>query len=172
MFVPLTHDGFKGWIFDLVCSGNAMSVSIERLLLLKSATVNWNLSFDDVCKEKQVNIAYNNDPPYFEIDKVTGEMVKYPTYFLGHGNIPWEWELQAAFFKYNNIKAKWFNCNYIALAINHTPHFDVWSALAPTLNFGGVWITTPHSHPHCIYFQKQKFFKNHFYKNLFLQFLY
>ena len=32
------------------------------------------------------------------------------------------------------------------VAINHTPHFDVWSALAPTLNFGGVWITAPTLH--------------------------
>ena len=31
----------------------------------------------------------------------------------------------------------------LILAINRTPHFGVWSALAPTLNFGGVWITAP-----------------------------
>ena len=48
MFVPLTHEGAKGWIFYLVCPGNAMSVSLERLLLLKSATVNRNLAFDEV----------------------------------------------------------------------------------------------------------------------------
>ena len=27
VFVPLTHDGVKGWIFNLVCPGNSMSVS-------------------------------------------------------------------------------------------------------------------------------------------------
>ena len=29
------------------------------------------------------------------------------------------------------------------LVINRTPHFGVWSALAPTLKFRGVWITAP-----------------------------
>ena len=52
VFVPLTHDGVKGWIFDLVCPGNAMSVTHEGLLLLKSATVNRNLGFDEVCNEE------------------------------------------------------------------------------------------------------------------------
>ena len=57
MFVPLTHDGAKGLIFNLVCPGNAMSVSHKRQLLLKNATVNRNLGFDDICNEKQVFIA-------------------------------------------------------------------------------------------------------------------
>ena len=62
MFVPLTHNGVKGWIFNLVCPGNAMSVYHEGLLLLKSATVDGNLGFDEVCKEKHVIVAYNNEP--------------------------------------------------------------------------------------------------------------
>ena len=78
MFVPLTHDGVKGWIFNLVCPGNAMSVCHDRLLLLKNATVNWNLGFDDVCVEKHVSIAYNNEPNVFEISNITGIMVEYP----------------------------------------------------------------------------------------------
>ena len=60
MFVPLTHNGVKGWFFNLVCPGNAMSVSHERLLLLKNAAVNRNLSFDNVCVEKHVVVAYIN----------------------------------------------------------------------------------------------------------------
>ena len=62
MFAPFTHDGVKGWIFNLVCPGNAKSVLHERLLLLKNATVNTNLGFDDVCKEKHAYVAYNNEP--------------------------------------------------------------------------------------------------------------
>ena len=46
VFVPLSHDGEKGWISNLVCPGNTMSVSHKGLLLLKNATVNMNLSFD------------------------------------------------------------------------------------------------------------------------------
>ena len=77
MFVPLNYTGAKGWIFNLVCPGNAMSVSHERLLLLKSATVNRNLGFDDVCNEKHVIVAYNNKWGVFEVSPITGEMVKY-----------------------------------------------------------------------------------------------
>ena len=66
--VPLTNKGaLRGWIFDLVCPGNAMSVSHERLLLLKNATVNSNLGFNDVCNEKHVFVAYNNLPGVFEV---------------------------------------------------------------------------------------------------------
>ena len=74
----MTHGGVKGWIFNLVCPGNAMSVSHERLLLLKNATVNRNLGFDDVCKEKHVYVAYNNEPEVFGVINITWEMVKFP----------------------------------------------------------------------------------------------
>ena len=87
VFVPLTHDGVKGWIFKLVCPGYAMSVSHEGLLLLKSATVNRNLGFDDVCVEKHVNVAYNNYPDAFEVSNITGEMVRYPVWrIVSFGN--------------------------------------------------------------------------------------
>ena len=113
MFVPLTHGGVKGWIFNLVCPGNAMSVSHERLLLLKNATVNRNLGFDDVCKEKQVYVAYNNDAGIFEINNVTGEMVKFPVQlYVSFVQIAYDWEIQEAFYEFNNIKPKWINCNY------------------------------------------------------------
>ena len=80
MFVPLTYGGVNGWLFKLVCPGNAMSVTHERLLLHKSATVNRNLGFDNVCKEKHVNVAYNNEGLVFEVSNTTGEMVSYPVY--------------------------------------------------------------------------------------------
>ena len=57
VFVPMTHDGIKRWIFSFVCPGNAKSVFHEKLLLLKNATVNRNLGFDEICDEKQVFIA-------------------------------------------------------------------------------------------------------------------
>ena len=63
----MTHDGINGWIFSLVCPGNAMSVSHEGLLLLRSATVNRDSGFGDVCKEKQVDVAYNNAFRQFEV---------------------------------------------------------------------------------------------------------
>ena len=113
MFVPLDRDGAKGWIFSLVCPGNAMSVYHERLLLLKSATVNSNFSLDEVCKDKYVVVAYNNEPDVFEVSDITGQMVKYPVKpNMKYWSVAWEWEIQAIFFKSNNITPHWINCNY------------------------------------------------------------
>ena len=112
VFVPLTHDGMKGWIFDLVCPGNALSVSHNRLLLLKNATVNRNLGFDHVCTEKNVIVAYNNDF-VFKVSNITGEMVEYPVVpILDFDNMADEWEIQAAFFETYTIKPTWRNANY------------------------------------------------------------
>ena len=120
--VPLTFDGVNaGWFFDLVCPGNAMSVSHKRLLLLKNATVNKNLGFHDVCKEKYVYIAYNNDHPTFVISNVTGEMVEYPVKnYLGYYAISREWEIQAAFFASYNLEPTWFNANWTWGTLNYT----------------------------------------------------
>ena len=89
--------------------------------MLKNAKVNRNLGFDDVCKEKHVYVAYNNEPWDFEVSNVTGKMVKYPVEpKISYFNIAWEWEIQAAFFKYNNIKPQWNNANYTWGTLNYT----------------------------------------------------
>ena len=121
MFVPLTHDGVKGWIFNLVCPGNAMSVSHEKLLLLKNSTVNKNLSFYDVCREKHVYVGYNNEPPFFELNSKTGEMDRYPVpKIVRYRSMAWEYEIQEAFFKYNNITPLWINANFNWGRLNKT----------------------------------------------------
>ena len=121
MFVPLDYVGAKGWIFNLVCPGNAMSVSHERLLLLKNAAVNRNISFDYVCKDKFVLVVYNNRPDTFEVSDITGEMVRIPVYpVVRYWPVVWEWETQAAFFKYNNITPHWINANGTYGTLNHT----------------------------------------------------
>ena len=98
-----------------------MSVYHEGLLLLKSATVNRNLGFDEVCKEKHVYIAYNNEPGMFEVNSTTGEMVRYQEWrIVSYWNVAWEWEIQAAFFKYNNITPHWINANYSWGTLNYT----------------------------------------------------
>ena len=118
--VPLTHDGDKGWIFNLNCPGNAFGVSLDGLLMLKNATVNRNLGFDDACKEKEAYVAYNNGGS-FMISNITWEMVKSPVEpWVSYVNIAWEWETQAAFFKYNNIEPQWFNANYTWGTLNFT----------------------------------------------------
>ena len=123
VFVPLTHDGVKGWIFNFVCPGNAMSIYHEGLLLLKNAAVNRNLGFDDMCKEKHVYVAYNNVYDTFEISDITGEMVKYPVtlrHRVKYWNVAWQWETQAAFFKYNNITPQWLNAYFTWGTLNET----------------------------------------------------
>ena len=122
MFVPLTHNGVKGWIFNLVCPGNAFSVSCERLFLLKSAAVNRNLSFDDVCRDKLAIVAYNNYHGVFGVSSITGKMVKLPQVrpVVRYVPIAWEWEIQSAFFKYNNITPHWINCNLTWGHLNYT----------------------------------------------------
>ena len=113
MFVPLNYAGAKGWIFNLVCPGNAFSVTHEGLLLLKSATVNGNLGFGKVCKEKYVYVAYNNYQTVFEVSNITGEMVEYPVQPFMSVSVPiaLEWEAQAAFFKNNDITPHWIFAN-------------------------------------------------------------
>ena len=98
-----------------------MSVSHERLLLLTNATVNWNLGFNDVCKEKHVYVAYNNEQDLFEVSNITGEMVEWPVEpYVGYWKVAFEWEIQAAFFATNNIKPLWLNANYSWGTLNYT----------------------------------------------------
>ena len=122
VIVPLSHDGTKGWVFDLVCPGYAMSVPHKRLLLLKNSTVNWNLGFEDLCKEKHVIVAYNNHPGWFEVSNITGKMVKLPTVlpYMRYVSLAYEWEIQAAFCETNNIKPTWLNANYTWGTLNYT----------------------------------------------------
>ena len=88
-----------------------MSLFHERLLLHKNSTVNRNLAFDHVCKEKQVIYAVKNQPYVFEVSE-TGKLVEYPIRpYLGFFSIAWDWELEAAFFELHNIKPKFVLCD-------------------------------------------------------------
>ena len=99
-----------------------MSVTHDRLLLLKSETVNRNLGFDELCREKIVIVAYKNQSTIFEVDTIKGEMVKYPVkpYMRKTDVIAYEWEVQDAFFKYNNITPHWINANGSSGILNYT----------------------------------------------------
>ena len=92
--------------------------------MLKNATVNRNFLFDDVCKDKQVLVAYNNERPMFEVSDTTGEMVENPSPSPNPYNY-WEWEIQVAFFSSNNIKPVWLNANYNWGRLNYTT--GLWS---------------------------------------------
>ena len=107
---PLTQDGVKGWVFKLVCPGYAMSISHDRLLLLKNATVNGNLDFVTVCKERHVFIGYWTQDQTLKVDRTTGKVMKYPpikNVLSVQHVIAQEWEIQTMFFEQNNIKGHW-----------------------------------------------------------------
>ena len=117
----MTHDGKKGWFFNMICPGNSFSISKEMLFMQKNATVQRNLDFNDVCKEKYVSVAYNNEIKWFEVSNITGKMVEYPVHpYISYENVAWEWEIQAAFFTTYNIHPQWINCNYTWGSMNHT----------------------------------------------------
>ena len=99
-----------------------MSVTHERLLLLKNATVTRDLDFDDVCKEKYVYIAYNNVlPDAFEVSSITGDMVEWSTIrVMDYTNLVYEWEIQAVFFETYNIKPIWLYANQVWGLLNYT----------------------------------------------------
>ena len=100
-----------------------MSVPHDKLLLLKNAAVNRNLGFDDVCKEKKVSAAYNNERGIFEVfEKGKMLMKKYPLKpIVRTRNVAYEFEIQEAFFQYNNItKCQWRNANYNWGTLNKT----------------------------------------------------
>ena len=129
VIVPLSHDGVRGWIFDLVCPGYAKSVSHKSLLLMKNATVNWNLGFnDDVCKEKQAIVAYNQDAPIFEVYHwYKNEVFQYSEMnkdflspYMRYSSMAREWEIQAAFFDNNNIQPIWLDAYYDWGTLNYT----------------------------------------------------
>ena len=84
-----------------------MSVSHKGLLLQKSATVNRNLGFGNVCNEKNVYVVYNNERGIFRVSDITGEMLRWPRRLYGYLPVANEWEIQAEFFKYNNITPIW-----------------------------------------------------------------
>ena len=98
-----------------------MSVTHEGLLLLKSATVNRDLSFDEVCREKHVLVAYNNEWGIFEVSNITGEMLRYPVEpYVKYVNLAHEWEVQAIFFNSYNITPHWINANWTWGTLNYT----------------------------------------------------
>ena len=59
-----------------------------------------------------INVAYNNDPGWFEI--VNNSMVGYPVYSVegAYSNIAYDFEILEIFFKTNNVIVNWLNCNY------------------------------------------------------------
>ena len=107
--VPATRSSVVQFV--MTCPGMSHS-STFTLHMRDSGEVDDGKVWGDLCREKRVNIAYNNDPGYFEVDDETGEMVKYPGHWPSTDTyIPYDWEILETFFSANDIVPVWINCH-------------------------------------------------------------
>ena len=107
--VPATRSSVVQFV--MTCPGMSHS-STFTLHMRDSGEVDDGKVWGDLCREKRVNIAYNNDPGFFEVHE-TGEMVQYPNnQGTLYSYIPWDWEIIQTFFKNYDIIPVWINCNY------------------------------------------------------------
>ena len=99
--------------FVMTCPGMSHS-STFTLHMRDNGEVDDGKVWGDLCREKRVNIAYNNDPGYFEVDDGTGEMVKYPVRPVNGemSIIPYDWEILHSFFSNHDIVPVWINCYF------------------------------------------------------------
>ena len=83
-------------------------------MMQNNGSVNKNVKYRNLCKKQfPVHVAYNDDPPYFEIKKNT--MVKYQSLhglFTDNSYISYDYEILSIFFEHHSIIVKWINCNY------------------------------------------------------------
>ncbi len=92
-----------------------MSTLHDRLFLLKNETVNRNLGFDDVCKEKHAKIIFYSSRKFINITERLpdnhryGDIIKYPLdpTLKPVKNVADYWELEDMFLKINNVKPEW-----------------------------------------------------------------
>ena len=83
--------------FVMTCPGMSHS-STFTLHMRDSGEGDDGKVWGDLCREKRVNIAYNNDP-FFKVDSDTGKMVRYPvypsldSYIYMYSYIPRNWEI-------------------------------------------------------------------------------
>ena len=66
-----------------MCYGYSKSVVHEKVFISSDGRVNKNNHIDDLCVEKHVNMAYNNDPGFFLIDNTTSTILEDPPLDLG-----------------------------------------------------------------------------------------
>ena len=80
-----------------------------RLVVVKKCLKIFTLFTLYLKDSPSINVAYNDDPGYFEI--VDNSMVEYPAYIIEgvYTYIPYDFEILEKFFKNKNIN--WINCH-------------------------------------------------------------
>ena len=114
-----------------------MSITYEKLLLLKNARVNLNLGLNELCP-MHVNIGLGLNQGQFLFDsewywdwekekwKHFYSMREYPPIEVSdeYSTRSWDWEIQAQFFKSNNLIPHWIDdyshLGFLKLILNNT----------------------------------------------------
>ena len=108
--VPATRSSVVQFV--MTCPGMSHS-STFTLHMRDNGGVDDGKVWGDLCREKRVNIAYNNyySSEFFEVNDETGEMVKTPVDPRNWNNyIPYDWEILDSFFINHDIVPVWINC--------------------------------------------------------------
>ena len=112
MYYPHYKNGLR-YKFTLQCPNLDNQLTLS---LLHDATVTGDLHYYDVCKvADSVNIAYNERPVMFEVEKddETMTMVETPAVMPVEGwysFIPYDWEIIKAFLDQHNLTPIWIDC--------------------------------------------------------------
>ena len=97
--------------FKIACSGPYKNLPIK----MRISNRNINGKFDEICEEPShnVRIAYNNEPPYFELG-TDGKMVQHKKYKVKgtQSYISSEYDILASFFENYKIIPTWINCHF------------------------------------------------------------
>ena len=109
-----------------MCPGNAKSLTYEKLLMLKNATVNQNMVFNELCPP-HVNIGLGNIQGQFKFEWDWEQwkwiMIEDPPIKVSdeYSRRCWDWEIQSSFFKSNNIIPHWiYHFHFIQMILNNT----------------------------------------------------
>ena len=88
-------------------------------MMYNNGSVTNNVKYQNLCVERfAINVAYNNDPPHFEVENnsMVDPRVRYGYYhgkYVGHDSIISEDdEILSKFFLNHNIIVNWINCYF------------------------------------------------------------
>ena len=107
--VKAKKDGSPNTIFKFQCSGN--SSHFHTMLLTKDGKVNRGI--DEVCTDKFVRVAFNQEFDSFEVNTETNALIEYPMKVRSsfHGKHAWPWEILSSFFANNKLTPTFKDCN-------------------------------------------------------------
>ena len=136
--------------FVMTCPGMSHS-STFTLHMRDNGEVNDGKVWGDFCREKVVNIAYQAHPGWFEVDNVTGEMVRYPPNPVsGNEYIPYYWEMLETFFKNHAIVPVWTPCQSYGV---YDEELEIWTEQVGEVS--KAFYEKIHIKLHCITFHSQ-----------------